>query len=78
MSVLKGLEPASVFRFFEEICGIPHGSCDTKRISDSFVRCLAARQLRLIYHVLIPDHCILFSLFSRILLCLLIFHTTGH
>lgn len=34
MSVLNGLEPKAVFRYFEEISGIPHGSSDTKRISD--------------------------------------------
>ena len=45
MSVLKGLEPASVFRFFEEICGIPHGSGDTKRISDYCVRFAEERGL---------------------------------
>ena len=34
MSVVKlaGLEPASVFKYFEEICGIPHGSRNTKMI----------------------------------------------
>ena len=45
MSVLKGLEPASVFRFFEEICGIPHGSGDTKRISDYCVQFAKERGL---------------------------------
>ena len=45
MDVLKGLEPASVFRFFEEICGIPHGSGDTKRISDYCVRFAEERGL---------------------------------
>lgn len=34
MGVLKALEPAKVFHFFEEICGIPHGSYNTKAISD--------------------------------------------
>ncbi len=34
MRVLKALEPAKVFHFFEEICGIPHGSYHTKEISD--------------------------------------------
>ncbi|MBE7009137.1 MAG: aminoacyl-histidine dipeptidase [Ruminococcaceae bacterium] len=34
MSVLSGLEPQSVFRFFEELCAIPHGSGHTKAISD--------------------------------------------
>ena len=31
---LAGLEPARVFRFFEEICQIPHGSGNTKALSD--------------------------------------------
>lgn len=34
MKVLKNLEPASVFRCFEEICGIPHVSFHEKQISD--------------------------------------------
>ncbi len=34
MNQLKNLEPALVFRYFEEICGIPHGSGNTKAISD--------------------------------------------
>ena len=34
---LEGLEPRSVFRFFEEICAIPHGSHQTKAISDYLV-----------------------------------------
>ncbi len=32
--VLKDLEPASVLRYFEAICGLPHGSRNTKIISD--------------------------------------------
>lgn len=34
MSVLEHLQPASVLRFFEELCAIPHGSGNTKAISD--------------------------------------------
>ena len=34
---LAGLEPASVFGYFEEICAIPHGSRNTKMISDYLV-----------------------------------------
>jgi len=34
---LAGLEPESVFTYFEEICGIPHGSRNTKMISDYLV-----------------------------------------
>lgn len=43
---LAGLEPASVFRFFEEICAIPHGSRNTKAISDYLVRFAQERGLR--------------------------------
>ena len=34
---LAGLQPASVFHYFEEICAIPHGSGNTKQISDYLV-----------------------------------------
>jgi len=34
MSSLKGLQPARVFHYFEEICKIPHASYNTKAISD--------------------------------------------
>ena len=34
MAVLSGIEPREVFRYFEEICAIPHGSGNTKQISD--------------------------------------------
>lgn len=34
MAVLSGIEPTAVFGYFEEICGIPHGSGNTKQISD--------------------------------------------
>ncbi len=34
---LAGLEPAAVFGYFEEICAIPHGSKNTKMISDYLV-----------------------------------------
>lgn len=37
MDVLKNLEPQGVFRFFEELCAIPHGSGNTKAISDYLV-----------------------------------------
>lgn len=39
--ILKNLQPESVFRYFEEICRIPHGSGNRKPISDycvSFAR----------------------------------------
>lgn len=34
---LAGLSPADVFGYFEEICAIPHGSGNTKQISDYLV-----------------------------------------
>ena len=34
MSICKNLEPKQVFHFFEELCNIPHGSGNTKKISD--------------------------------------------
>jgi len=34
MAVLAHLEPKNVFRFFEEMCAIPHGSSNTKAVSD--------------------------------------------
>ena len=37
MSVLSGLKPERVFYYFEEICKIPHGSFNTKEISDYLV-----------------------------------------
>lgn len=43
--VLNTLEPQPVFHYFEEICEIPHGSFDTKRISDYCVRFAEERGL---------------------------------
>lgn len=37
MRVLENCEPKKVFYYFEEICGIPHGSGNTKQISDYLV-----------------------------------------
>ncbi len=34
---LAGLEPAAVFGYFEKLCSIPHGSGNTKKISDYLV-----------------------------------------
>ena len=45
---LQGLEPESVFRYFEEICAIPHGSRNTKAISDYLVSFAKVHGLR--YH----------------------------
>ncbi|RKI42953.1 aminoacyl-histidine dipeptidase [bacterium D16-51] len=38
MGILSNLEPIPVFSYFEEICSIPHGSGNTKAISDYCVR----------------------------------------
>ena len=43
---LAGLEPASVLGFFEEICSIPHGSGNTRLISDYLVSFAKAHGLR--------------------------------
>ncbi len=42
------LQPANVFRFFEEMCQIPHGSGNTKAISDYCVNFAKERNLE--YH----------------------------
>lgn len=34
MGVLSKLEPAGVWKFFEDLCGIPHGSGNEKAVSD--------------------------------------------
>ncbi len=43
---LSGLEPKSVFNYFEEICQIPHGSGNTKAISDYLVAFAKKHNLR--------------------------------
>ena len=48
MNVLEQLEPKSVFRFFEEMCAIPHGSRNTKAVSDWCADFAQARGLE--YH----------------------------
>ncbi len=45
---LARLEPASVFRYFEEICAIPHGSRNTKMISEYLVDFAKEHDLRYI------------------------------
>ena len=45
---LAGLQPASVFGYFEEICGIPHGSGNTKMISDYLVNFAKEHDIRYI------------------------------
>ncbi len=38
MRILEGLKPERVFYYFEDICSIPHGSGNTKKISDYCVQ----------------------------------------
>ena len=45
---LAGLEPASVFSYFEKLCSIPHGSGNTKAISDYLVSFAKEHGLRYI------------------------------
>lgn len=46
--VLKGLKPERVFHYFEEICAIPHGSRNTKQISDYLVAFAKTQGLRFV------------------------------
>ena len=48
MRKLAGLEPQAVFRYFEDICAIPHGSYNTKAISDYLVDFAKVNNLRYI------------------------------
>lgn len=48
MAVLEGIKPKAVFKYFEEICNIPHGSYNTKQISDYLVGFARARNLKYI------------------------------
>ena len=45
---LAGLEPANVFGYFEKLCSIPHGSRNTKMISDYLVSFAREQGLRYI------------------------------
>lgn len=45
MSVLSGLQPERVFHYFEELTKIPHGSGNTKQISDFCVEFAKAQNL---------------------------------
>lgn len=45
---LAGLQPADVFYYFEQLCAIPHGSGNTKPISDYLVSFAKAHDLRYI------------------------------
>ena len=44
--VLEGLQPERALFYFEELCKIPHGSRNTKQISDYLVRFAKERGLR--------------------------------
>ncbi len=46
LNKLAGLEPAKVFEYFEEICSMPHGSGNTKIISDYLVKFAQEQGLR--------------------------------
>ena len=46
MSVLSGLEPNRLFAFFEELAAIPHGSRNTRAVSDWLADFARARGLR--------------------------------
>lgn len=46
MAILQGLKPEKVFYYFEEICKIPHGSGNTKEISDYLVSFAKEYQLK--------------------------------
>lgn len=46
MNKLSGLKPEKVFEFFEMICSVPHGSGNTKQISDLCVKFAADRGLK--------------------------------
>ncbi len=48
MAVLDGIKPRVVFKYFEEICNIPHGSGNTKAISDYLVSFAKDRGLKYI------------------------------
>ena len=45
MSVLEQLEPKAVFSFFEQLCAIPHGSGNTRAVSDWLADFAKARGL---------------------------------
>ncbi len=45
MNILKDLKPAKVFAYFERLCSVPHGSGNTKQISDLIVSMAEELQL---------------------------------
>ena len=48
MGALEGLQPAGVYRFFEEIAKIPHGSYHVDEISDYLVAFAKERNLKVV------------------------------
>ena len=48
MTALTGIKPITVFKYFEEICNIPHGSGNTKAISDYLVGFAKEKNLKYI------------------------------
>ena len=46
MAALTGLKPEKVFEFFEMLCSVPHGSGNTRQISDLCVKFAKERGLR--------------------------------
>lgn len=48
MAVLEHLEPKAVFSYFEQLCGIPHGSHNTKLVSDWLVNFAESHSLKYI------------------------------
>lgn len=48
MRILENIEPNRVFYYFEDLCAIPHGSGDTKRISDYCVNFAKTHSLEVI------------------------------
>ena len=46
MAKLEGLKPEKVFQFFEMLCSVPHGSGNTKQVSDLCVKFAEDRGLR--------------------------------
>lgn len=49
MAILSNTQPAKVFEYFEKICGVPHGSKNTKIVSDllvSFAKELGVRYIQ--------------------------------
>ena len=48
MSVLANLKPVEVFKYFEEICSIPHGSGNVGRLADYCVNFAKKQGLRFV------------------------------